>query len=165
MTRTGSRLMTTYERTLWKTMELLGITESIERKVLTAIVLQFLATVAIFLLPFFVSGVVFFVLAAVLFVLAAAAAANTVLVVRRDFITPVLDLEATATQMAQGDIDVQAEQSDQPDEIGSLQNAFVDLRSSSIPWDARPMRSHASSSTTRYSTRTSPASSANRCLG
>ncbi|WP_123624641.1 methyl-accepting chemotaxis protein [Halorubrum sp. CSM-61] len=122
-------------------MDRLGISESIERKVVTAVGIQFLVTVGIFLVPFLVSGRLSYVLSAVLFLGAVLAIYNTLLIVRRDFVAPIRQLESGADAIAAGEIDAVGADgtggtvgavdgaglagSDQPDEIGSLVNSFV----------------------------------------
>ncbi|MGM0449142.1 MAG: HAMP domain-containing protein, partial [Methanobacteriota archaeon] len=117
-------------------MDRLGISESIERKVVTAVGIQFLVTVGIFLAPFLLSGARSYVVSAVLFLGAVVAIYNTLLIVRRDFVAPLRQLEAGADAIAAGDIDGRtvggAETalagSDQPDEIGNLVNAFTEVQ-------------------------------------
>jgi len=75
-----------YEDLLWGMMDRLGISESIERKVVTAVGIQFLVTVGIFLVPFLVSGTLSYVLSGALFLGAVLAIYNTLLIVRRDFV-------------------------------------------------------------------------------
>lgn len=120
-------LTTSYESLLWGTMDSLGINESVERKVVVAVAIQFLVSLAQLLLPFLVSGVLWYALAGALFAGAAIAFVNTLLIVRRDFIEPITSLDRTATKIAAGDVTVDVERSSQPDEIGSLTNAFVDM--------------------------------------
>ena len=131
-----SGLRQRYESLLWGTMDRLGVTESIERKVVTAVGIQFLVTVGIFLTQFLVSGTLAYVLSAALFVGAVVAIYNTLLIVRSDFVAPLRRLEAGADAIAAGDITAidsaeDAESglvgSDQPDEIGSLVNAFTEV--------------------------------------
>jgi len=123
-----------YEALLWGTMDRLGISESIERKVVTAVAIQFLTTVGIFLTQFLIAGTLSYVISAVLFLCAVVAIYNTLLIVRRDFVAPLRQLEAGADAIAAGDIDAVGAAGDsgpalagsgQPDEIGSLVNSFV----------------------------------------
>ena len=60
-----------YEALLWRTMDALGVTESIERKVVTAVGIQFLVTVGIFLTQFLISGTAAYVVSGALFLGAA----------------------------------------------------------------------------------------------
>lgn len=126
-----------YEALLWGTMDRLGVSESIERKVVTAVGIQFLVTVGIFCTPFLLSGTRANLVSGALFLGAIAAIYNTLLIVRRDFVAPLRRLEAGADAIAAGDVrgvrrDATDETapvgSDQPDEIGSLVNSFVEVQ-------------------------------------
>jgi len=118
-------------------MDRLGISESIERKVVTAVGIQFLVTVGIFLVPFLVSGTLSYVLSGALF-----------LAVRRDLqhaahraarlCRPLRQLETGADAIASGEVDavdavgakdasIALAGSDQPDEIRSLVNSFAEV--------------------------------------
>jgi methyl-accepting chemotaxis protein len=116
-----------YEDLLWWSMDRLGVDGSIERKIVAAVALQFLVSVAQVLLPFVVSGLVWYVLAGGLFLAAAVAFLNTVLIARRDFVEPIRELEAGAHAIAAGDVDTDIDRPDQPDEIGSLAGAFAEM--------------------------------------
>ena len=131
-----------YEALLWGTMDRLGVSESIERKVVTAVGIQFLVTVAIFLTPFLLSGALATLVSGALFLGAIAAIYNTLLIVRRDFVAPLRRLEAGAEAIAAGDVggagapgtgggdaagDSEPVGIDQPDEIGSLVTAFAEV--------------------------------------
>ncbi|GAB7008992.1 methyl-accepting chemotaxis protein [Halorubrum trueperi] len=117
-------------------MDLLGISESIERKVVTAVGIQFLVTVGIFLTPFLLAGTLSYVVSGALFLGAVVAIYNTLLIVRRDFVAPIRRLEAGADAIAAGDIraaghgpdEAALVGSDQPDEIGNLVNAFTEVQ-------------------------------------
>ncbi|VTT85866.1 Glycerol-3-phosphate ABC transporter, periplasmic glycerol-3-phosphate-binding protein (TC 3.A.1.1.3) [Halorubrum sp. DM2] len=123
-----------YEALLWRTMDALGVTESIERKVVTAVGIQFLVTVGIFLTQFLVDGTAAYVISGVLFAGAVVAIYNTLLIVRRDFAGPIRALEREAEAIAAGDLsgaggtDDAALDPSQPDEIGSLVGAFDEVR-------------------------------------
>ena len=131
-----------YEALLWRTMDALGVTESIERKVVTAVGIQFLVTVGIFLTQFLISGTAAYVVSGALFLGAVVAIYNTLLIVRQDFVGPIRALERQAEAIAAGNID-DAREPDatgssggdaagaldptQPDEIGSLVGAFGEV--------------------------------------
>lgn len=117
-----------YENFLWRTMDLFGVTESIERKVLTAVGIQFIITIAIFLTPFIFAGTIWYLLATVLFTFAIIALVNTIIITRRDFCSPIQTLDTHATKIANGNINQTIEPSDQTDEVGSLINAFVEMQ-------------------------------------
>jgi methyl-accepting chemotaxis protein len=116
-----------YEDGLWWTMEQLGITESIERKVIAAVAIQFLVTVGIFLSPFVLSGLALYAVTTVLFAGALTALLNTVLIVRSDFTAPIKSLATRADRIAAGDLDVEVTRVDQDDEIGALSDSFADM--------------------------------------
>ena len=131
-----------YEALLWKTMDAIGVLESIERKVVAAVVIQFLATVGIFIVPFVLSGTAWYLVSGTLFLGALVAIYNTLLIVRRDFTTPIRELERHADAIASGAVSAEMaaggsatggsatlSASDQTDEIGSLTNSFVSLQS------------------------------------
>ena len=114
-------------------MDRLGVSESIERKIATAVGIQFLVTVGIFLTPLVFSGTRASVVSGALFLGAIAAIYNTLLIVRRDFVAPLKRLEAGADAIAAGDVS-RAERRGpaavgvgQTDEIGSLVNSFVEV--------------------------------------
>ncbi len=122
-----------YESALWGVMDRLGITESVERKMVTAVVLQFLATLAVFALPLVFLGPqraisVFptaqIVLTAVVFGLSILALLNTYLIARKDVIIPIETLESIAGRVAEGDLEQEPPATDQPDEIGDLTRSF-----------------------------------------
>ena len=131
-----------YDSLLWGTMDALGVSESIERKVVTAVGIQFLVTVGIFLTQFLLSGTVAYAVSGTLFLGAVVAIYNTLLIVRRDFAGPIRALEREAEAIAAGEIDgvgrgddgagapgdaASALDPEQPDEIGSLVGAFADV--------------------------------------
>ncbi len=119
-----------YEALLWGTMDRLGVSESIERKVVTAVGIQFLVTVGIFLAPFLLSGTLASAVSGALFLGAIAAIYNTLLIVRRDFVAPLKRLEAGADAIAAGDVrgaGATTTGSDQADEIGGLVDSFVEV--------------------------------------
>lgn len=118
-----------YEDFLWSMMDGIGVTESIERKVLAAVLIQFLVTVGIFVIPFLFSGIVWYALAGVLFLGAIMALLNTLVIVRKDFTDPICVLEEQATQIANGDLSTEIEELEQTDEIGSLTDSFIAMRS------------------------------------
>ncbi len=115
-----------YEAALRWTMDLAGVSGSIERKVITAVGIQFAATVGIFLTVLLLSGTALYVVSAVLFLGAIVAIYNTVLIVRRDFTGPIRELEASADAIASGDVRGETVSgSDRPDEVGSLSGSFA----------------------------------------
>ena len=131
-------LMDQYRRALWGTMDVLGITESIERKIVAAVTIQFSVAIALALLPFVLTGVARTALTVALLGGAALAFVNTLLIARRDFVAPVRMLEDAVTTIAAGEIDeVTIESHDQDDEIGSLVAEFDDMRASLVTISAQ----------------------------
>ena len=94
-----------YEALLWRTMDALGVSESIERKVVAAVGIQFLVTVGIFLTQFLIAGTAAYVVSGILFLGSVVAIYNTLLIVRRDFAGPIRALERQAEAIAAGDVD------------------------------------------------------------
>ncbi|MFB6095146.1 MAG: HAMP domain-containing protein, partial [Halodesulfurarchaeum sp.] len=131
-----TRLLQWYERLLWGVMDRLGVTRSVERKMLTATLLQFGAIVTIFVLGVALLGVDGFVrmftpaeMAAfgVVFLLAAAALLNTLLILQRDFVAPIKRMQEAAEHIAAGDLDAGVPETDQNDEIGELSRSFAEM--------------------------------------
>lgn len=118
-----------YTRALWGSMEALGVDQSIERKILVAVGLQFAVSLAQTTLPFLSHGELRFGLTVILLAGAAIAFANTVLIVRSDFVSPITDLEAASRQIASGTVDVNLPVADQSDEVGSLVESFREMQS------------------------------------
>ncbi|WP_049925551.1 methyl-accepting chemotaxis protein [Halopiger goleimassiliensis] len=125
-----------YESMLWRVMDRIGITESVERKITAAVFLQFLATLAVFALPLVFLGpreafAVFpttqIVLTGLVFVLAVVAFVNTILIARRDVIEPLERLQRIADGIANGNLDYRPPETDQRDETGDLQRSFVTM--------------------------------------
>jgi len=118
----------------------MGVSESIERKVVAAVGIQLLITVGIFLTPLLLSGALSYAVSGALFLTAVVAVYNTLLIVRRDLVEPVRRLEVAAEAIAAGDVDGTTVEtagveggealagSDQPDEIGSLVTAFTEVQ-------------------------------------
>lgn len=116
-----------YESFIWWTMDAVGVSGSVRRKVLMAVGIQFAVSVAQVFVPLYLSGTARVAAAGVLLVSAAVAFANTVLVVERDFVEPVTALRDAATRIARGDLDADLPAADQRDEIGGLVRAFADM--------------------------------------
>jgi methyl-accepting chemotaxis protein len=116
-----------YESFIWWTMDAVGVSGSVRRKVLLAVGIQFAVSVAQVFVPLYLSGATRVAGAGVLLVLAAVAFANTVLVVERDFVEPVVALQDAAARIARGDLDADLQATDQRDEIGDLVRAFADM--------------------------------------
>ncbi len=122
-------LLDSYEAVLWKTMDWLRITDSVRRKMLAAVAIQFSVAIGLFSLPFVVSGTVLTAIQAVLFTGATVAFINTALIVQRDLIEPLGDIETAAGRIADGHVETAAVATDQPDEVGELTRSFSALQS------------------------------------
>ncbi len=127
-------LMGQYENLLWGVMDALGITQTVERKMLMATMLQFGAIVTIFVLGVAMIGVqtiqeVFstaeIAVFGVVFVLAVGALLNTILILKRDFVTPVEEMKDIAGSIAEGELDNTVPETNQRDEIGDLLRHFA----------------------------------------
>ncbi|MFW5900475.1 MAG: methyl-accepting chemotaxis protein, partial [Halodesulfurarchaeum sp.] len=132
-TEKPSGLMATYERLLWGVMDTLGVTKTVERKMLMATLLQFGAIVSIFVLGVALIGVQTFqeifstgeiATFAAVFVLAVGALLNTILILKRDFVTPVEEMNGVAESISEGELDQSVPVTDQRDEIGDLVRSF-----------------------------------------
>ncbi|MFB6109612.1 MAG: methyl-accepting chemotaxis protein [Halodesulfurarchaeum sp.] len=133
LSKNAGGLMHHYERFLWGVMDALGVTDTVQRKMLMATLLQFGAIVTIFVLGVALLGVQRFqaifttaeiaVFGAV-FVLAVGALLNTILILKRDFVTPVEEMKTAAAAIAEGELDEGVPESDQRDEIGELVRSF-----------------------------------------
>lgn len=120
-------LLVSYERLLWGTMDALGVSRSLARKVMTAVGIQFGVSVAQAALPVLVAGRTRTALSAILFVGAFVAFANTVLVVRRDVVSPVERLSESAAAVAAGDLSTPPPEASGEDEIARLVSDFGDM--------------------------------------
>jgi signal transduction histidine kinase len=116
-----------YESFIWWTMDAVGMSGSVRRKVLLAVGIQFAVSVAQVVVPLYASGTLRVAGVGFLLVLATVAFANTVLVVERDFVEPTVALQEAATSIARGDLDADLRATDQQDEIWDLVRAFADM--------------------------------------
>ena len=121
-------LTDSYEAVLWGMMDWLGITDSLRRKMLAAVALQFSAAIGLFLLPILLAGAVLRVAQGVIFLGAIIAFVNTVLIIEKDLINPLGEIETAAGQIAEGHVDTEQVVVDQPDEVGSLADSFAGLQ-------------------------------------
>jgi methyl-accepting chemotaxis protein len=122
-------LLDSYEAVLWKTMDWLRITDSVRRKMLAAVAIQFSVAIGLFGLPFVLSGTLLTAIQAVLFTGATVAFVNTALIIQRDLIEPLADIETAAGRIAEGHVETEAVATDQPDEVGELTRSFSALQS------------------------------------
>lgn len=113
-----------YKRVLWRMMEVLGINDSLWRKLMVAVGLQFAAGIALAAAAVVLEGTAATVVLGLFLVLAITAFGNTALIIREDLIRPIEQLEANAEAVGSGDLDCDRLDIDQHDEIGSLAASF-----------------------------------------
>lgn len=128
-------LIERYRRLLWWTMDLWGVRDSVEQKFLVAIGIQIgLSVLVIALLVWFIGVDVvaesltrtrLFILAAVVFI-AGVGIINTLWVVRRDILDPIVEMREVAEDIAAGEL-ADPEPRQQPDETGDLKEAFIEM--------------------------------------
>lgn len=122
-----------YRRFLWGTMDSLGIGDSIEQKFLAAVLIQFVSAMSLMLLPVAFLGpgrtlsmfpTAQIVATAVIVVLSVVAFGNTIWIVRRDILDPILELKAVADRISRGELTDRPGDPTQSDETGELKAAF-----------------------------------------
>jgi len=122
-------LRSTYESLLWRSMGAVGATGSVERKMLTAVGLQFLAAAAMAALAVFTSGTVQVAGVGATLALSVVAFFNTYLIAERDFVDPLVGLEAAADDIAAGEFErADIPSSERDDEIASLVASFQGMQ-------------------------------------
>ncbi len=123
-----ARIGRQYRTLVWWTMDVVGISRSLRWKVLIAVAIQFLVSVALTLVPLVVSGWARLWATAGLFGLASIAFVNTVLILEDDIITPILSLQEASRRIERGNLDVSVPATDQRDEIGDLCRTFEEMQ-------------------------------------
>jgi len=118
------RVGSVYKRLLWGTMDAFGITDSLWRKMMVAVGLQFAAGIALATVVVVFEGATALAVAGGLLALAAIACFNTALIVREDLTQPLRELESSAETVAEGTLDVDSPTIEQDDEVGSLAASF-----------------------------------------
>lgn len=117
-------------------MDIIGVRDSVEQKFMTAVILQYLSAMALFLTPVVFLGPtqvleIFppeeILITIVIIVLATIAFINTVWIVRHDLLNPVNEMESVATTLSNGRLERSFSPPDQHDEVGSLQESIVDV--------------------------------------
>lgn len=134
----GSPIWDRYVSILWQMMDRLGVSESVERKMAMAVLLQFVATVVVFSLPLLFLGprtaiTVFptgqIVGTGIVFFFAIVALINTLIIARRDIVRPLEELNEIADEISNGSLESKPTETDQVDETGDLTSAFIDMHS------------------------------------
>lgn len=124
----------TYRRALWWSMDRLGLNESVEKKIMGAVTIQFIAAMSILLLPIVFLGpagtlAVFpreqMVATVGVVALATLAYGNTILVAREDVVEPLEDMTTEARALADGDLTGSPTKRPYQDEIGQLSGALA----------------------------------------
>ncbi|MFC6973508.1 methyl-accepting chemotaxis protein [Halomicroarcula sp. GCM10025709] len=113
-----------YKRQIRRSLDLVGVADSIERKVLAAVAIQFGVSVGTAVVALAVDGLLQVVLVGVLLAGAAVAFTNTVFITREDLVDPITTLADRADRIASGEVDVAVPEHDQDDEVGSLVDSF-----------------------------------------
>lgn len=117
-------------------MDFIGVRDSVEQKFMTAVILQYLSAMALFLTPVVFLGPtqvleIFpteeILVTTVIIVLATIAFFNTIFVVRNDILRPVVEMQNRADLIADGRLDIPPSGSDQHDEIGDLKRSFDEM--------------------------------------
>ncbi len=120
----GGGVGSAYRRALWGTMKALGVDDSLWRKLMAAVAIQFAAGIALGGAALFLEGTTATAVIGTLFVLALVAFFNTALIVREDLIRPLRRIESGAESVAGGDLDRERLGIEQRDEVGSLGVSF-----------------------------------------
>lgn len=132
----GGSLRSWYEQLLWGSMDFIGVRDNIERKFMSAVVLQYVSAMALFFIPvvflgpsrafeMFPTGQLLFT--GLIATLATVAFLNTILVVRRDILTPIVEMKDIVEAIGRGQLDTPPSEPTQRDEIGALQRAHVEM--------------------------------------
>jgi methyl-accepting chemotaxis protein len=117
-------VLATYKRVLWGMMDVLGVSDSLWRKLMVAVGLQFAAGLALAGAALTLEGAATAAVFGLFFVLALVAFGNTALIIREDLIEPLGRLESSAEAIGSGDLDCDRLEIEQRDEIGSLAASF-----------------------------------------
>ena len=123
-TTSPGSVFSAYKRGLWGMMEVLGINDSLWRKLMVAVGLQFAAGIALAGAAVVLEGTATAVVLGLFLVLAVVAFGNTALIIREDLIRPLGRLESSAEAIGGGDLDCDRLDVEQHDEIGSLADSF-----------------------------------------
>ncbi|WP_135665004.1 methyl-accepting chemotaxis protein [Halorhabdus rudnickae] len=120
--------ITPYTDALWWMMDQISVTQSVERKVIAAVVIQFSISVTLVLVSLVFGGLVRIALTVGLLGVAAIAFINTIIITRWDIIEPIERLETHASSIAEGDFSTDVTRVDQDDELGDLTDEFADMQ-------------------------------------
>jgi len=118
------RLVSTYERLLWGSMDALGISGSVERKVVAAVAIQFAVSLAQAALPWVATGAFRLELSALLLFGAGLAFVNTIIITRKDIVSPIEAISSAAAGVAAGDLSTRPPDVAGTDEVARLADDF-----------------------------------------
>ncbi|WEL28522.1 methyl-accepting chemotaxis protein [Haloferax volcanii] len=118
------RLVSTYERLLWGSMDALGISGSVERKVVAAVAIQFAVSLAQAALPWVATGALRLELSALLLFGAGLAFVNTIIITRKDIVSPIESISSAAAGVAAGDLSARPPDVSGTDEVARLADDF-----------------------------------------
>ncbi|MFK5603615.1 methyl-accepting chemotaxis protein [Haloferax volcanii] len=118
------RLVSTYERLLWGSMDALDISGSVERKVVAAVAIQFAVSLAQAALPWVATGALRLELSALLLFGAGLAFVNTIIITRKDIVSPIESISSAAAGVAAGDLSARPPDVSGTDEVARLADDF-----------------------------------------
>ncbi|RDZ43918.1 chemotaxis protein [Haloferax sp. Atlit-10N] len=119
------RLVSTYERLLWGSMDALGISDSVERKVVAAVAIQFAVSLAQAALPWVATGALRLELSALFLFGAGLAFVNTIIITRKDIVSPIESISSAAAGVAAGDLSARPPDVTGNDEVARLADDFA----------------------------------------
>lgn len=105
-------------------MDALGISGSVERKVVAAVAIQFAVSLAQAALPWVATGAFRLELSALLLFGAALAFVNTIIITRKDIVSPIESLSSAAAGVAAGDLSSRPPEVSGTDEVARLADDF-----------------------------------------
>jgi methyl-accepting chemotaxis protein len=127
-----------------RSLVIVGVDKSLERIVLAAVAIQLRVSMTLGVVSLLLSGRAQLLPTVVLLFGAIVVFANTVFITREDTVDPITSLADSADQIADGEVDIEVPETDQPDEIGTLVASFDQIdgyfETVSDRADARPAR-------------------------
>lgn len=116
-----------YVRRLKWTLDFLGVSESLWRKIGVAIGIQYGGVLALAVLPAFYDGQARTVITIVLLLGTTVAVVNTIILIYYDIISPINELNRRGEAIARGNLSVEQMQTRQDDELGSYVQTANDM--------------------------------------
>ncbi|ELZ94858.1 MCP domain-containing signal transducer [Haloferax mucosum ATCC BAA-1512] len=108
-------------------MDVLRISDSVERKVVAAVAIQFGVSLAQAALPWVATGTARFALTGLLLTGATLAFVNTILITRKDIVSPIESISSSAAGVAAGDLTATPPKVDGNDEVAKLADDFGEM--------------------------------------